>query len=327
MPTDETSLHRLDKPLIAAGFMRLLPISLFVVAFGAAFGLAATQEGLDDSIIMLMSALVFAGASQFAALELWGTQVPLFTMLVTVFAINARHLLMGATLYPWLSQLPPARRYGAMVVASDANWAMAMQAFGRKEPGLGILFGGGLALWLCWVLGTWLGIYFGNAVGDPKSLGLDMVMGCFLLAMVVGGEKNLRMVFIWAVAAVSSLLAYWYLPQAVLPDCYGRAGMSIETDALGALLVVFAMALVTLATRWGGVWVMSFVPIGYRVKQFIHAMSGSVLVAIITPMALEGDLGARMALLTTAVFMLVLKKPLPAIAAGILAAGLIRQFW
>ncbi len=213
MPTDETSLHRLDKPLIAAGFMRLLPISLFVVAFGAAFGLAATQEGLDDSIIMLMSALVFAGASQFAALELWGTQVPLFTMLVTVFAINARHLLMGATLYPWLSQLPPARRYGAMVVASDANWAMAMQAFGRKEPGLGILFGGGLALWLCWVLGTWLGIYFGNAVGDPKSLGLDMVMGCFLLAMVVGGEKNLRMVFIWAVAAVSSLLAYWYLPE------------------------------------------------------------------------------------------------------------------
>jgi uncharacterized membrane protein len=103
--------------------------------------------------------------------------------------------------------------------------------------------------------------------------------------------------------------------------------MSIETDALGALLVVLAMALVTLATRWGGVWVMSFVPIGYRVKQFIHAMSGSVLVAIITPMALEGDLGARMALLTTAVFMLVVKKPLPAIAAGILAAGMIRQMW
>lgn len=213
MPTDEYSLHRLDKPLVWAGFKRLLPISLFVIAFGAAFGLAAIQQGLDDSIIMLMSALVFGGASQFAALELWGTQVPFFTMMVTVFAINARHLLMGATLYPWLSQLTPARRYGVMVVASDANWAMAMQAFGRKEPGLGLLFGGGLALWSCWILGTWLGIYFGNAVGDPKSLGLDMVMGCFLLAMVVGGEKNLRMVFIWAVAAVCSLLAYWYLPE------------------------------------------------------------------------------------------------------------------
>ena len=36
--------------------------------------------------------------------------------------------------------------------------------------------------------------------------------------------------------------------------------------------------------------------------------------------------GARLALLATAVTMLVLKKPLPAIAAGILAAALVRQF-
>lgn len=81
------------------------------------------------------------------------------------------------------------------------------------QPGLGLLLGGGFALWFFWVLGTWLGIYFGNAVSDPKSLGLDMVMGCFLLAMVVGGEKNLRMLVIWAIAAISSLLAYWYLPE------------------------------------------------------------------------------------------------------------------
>ena len=115
MPTDETSLHRLDRPLIAAGFMRLLPISLFVVAFGAAFGLAATQEGLDDSIIMLMSALVFAGASQFAALELLGTPVPLFTMLVTVFRITARPPSMGRPRPPpaLLVPTPPTRNVTA----------------------------------------------------------------------------------------------------------------------------------------------------------------------------------------------------------------------
>src|SRR5690554_3690191 len=103
--------------------------------------------------------------------------------------------------------------------------------------------------------------------------------------------------------------------------------MSIDATGSGAWLLVLVMAIVTLATRWGGVYVMSFVPISYRVRQFIHAMSGSVLVAIIAPMALEGDHGARLALLSTAVVMLVLKKPLPAIAAGVLAAALFRQFW
>ncbi|MHC6528959.1 AzlD family protein [Vibrio proteolyticus] len=100
--------------------------------------------------------------------------------------------------------------------------------------------------------------------------------------------------------------------------------MNIETSFHGTLLIILAMAVVTLITRWGGVFVMSFIPIGYRVQQFITAMSGSVLVALLAPLAVEGDAGARLALLSTAVVMLLFKKPLPAIAVGILAAALTR---
>jgi len=102
--------------------------------------------------------------------------------------------------------------------------------------------------------------------------------------------------------------------------------MMIETTGHGPLILVLIMALVTLATRWGGVFVMSFVPINHRVQQFIGAMSGSVLVAVLTPLAISGDNGPRVALASTAVVMLVLKKPLPAIAAGIIAAALFRHF-
>jgi predicted branched-subunit amino acid permease len=205
--------HELDRHLVWEGFRQMVPIAVFVMVFGAAFGLAAAQSGLDPSWIVIMSTLVFAGAAQFATLDLWGPQVPVLALALTVFAINARHLLMGATLYPWLRHLPPARRYGVMVVASDANWALAMQAFGRAQPGLGVLFGGGLALWSFWVLGTWLGTQGGDLIADGRRWGLDMVMGCFLLAMVVGGQKNLRMLVIWVVAAGTSLAAHRYLPE------------------------------------------------------------------------------------------------------------------
>ncbi|MDO7896048.1 AzlC family ABC transporter permease [Pseudomonas citrulli] len=203
----------LERKLIWRGFKQLLPISLFVIVFAVAFGLAAAQTGLDAASTLLMSTLVFAGAAQFAVLDLWGPHVPIVPLVVTVFAINARHLLMGATLYPWLRELPLARRYGVMMVVSDANWAMSMQAFNNGKPGLGLLFGGGLALWSAWALGSWLGLKFGGVIQDPVSLGLDMVMGCFLLAMVLGGQKNLRILVIWSVAAIASLLAYKYLPE------------------------------------------------------------------------------------------------------------------
>ncbi len=226
----ERELAALDRHLMWLGFRQMLPIASFVVVFGAAYGLAAAQAGVGTGWILLLSATVFAGAAQFAVLKLWGDQVPLLAVAVTVFAINARHLLMGASLYPWLRHHPPARRYGAMVLASDANWALAMQALGRGQPGLGVLVGGGLALWVTWVAGTALGSVLGGAIAEPRRFGLDMVMGCFLLALALGGPKSLRTVAIWAVAAVASLAAYRFLP----PNSHVVAG-ALAGGVLGAL--------------------------------------------------------------------------------------------
>lgn len=100
--------------------------------------------------------------------------------------------------------------------------------------------------------------------------------------------------------------------------------MTIETNTAGVLALILIMTLVTLATRFGGVFVMSFVRISPRIESFINTMASSVLIAIIVPMAFAGDAGALAALSVTAVVMLALKKPLPAIAAGILAAALVR---
>ena len=101
--------------------------------------------------------------------------------------------------------------------------------------------------------------------------------------------------------------------------------MMIEADALGAVLVILSMALATAVMRYGGLIVMSVLPFGPLVERFINAMAGSVLIAVITPLALGGDLAARAALLTTAVLGVMLRKPLPAIAAGIAVAALVRQ--
>lgn len=95
----------------------------------------------------------------------------------------------------------------------------------------------------------------------------------------------------------------------------------MSTEGFGGLILIGLMTLVTLVTRFGGVMVMSVIPIGPRVESFINAMSGSVLIAILVPMAVEGDAGARLALIATGGVMLALKKPMPAIAAGIATAA------
>lgn len=100
--------------------------------------------------------------------------------------------------------------------------------------------------------------------------------------------------------------------------------MSIETTTAGILALIAIITAVTVITRFGGVYLMSFVTISPRVESFINTMASSVLIAIITPMAFSGDAGSVAALAVTAVIMLITKKPLPAIAGGIAAAGFVR---
>ena len=204
--------YQLSPAKVRSEFVRLLPISLFVVAFGAAFGLAAVQKGLAPLESLLMSVTVFAGASQFAAVDMWGAEVAVLPLIAVVFAINSRHLLMGASLYPMLRDLPPGKRYGILLLLTDANWAVSAQEYQSGKRNLEVILGGGLVLWVAWLVGTWLGVYFGGLLQNPKSLGLDMVLGCFLLAMALGGKKSPRILVAWVVAGVASLIAWKWLP-------------------------------------------------------------------------------------------------------------------
>ena len=45
-----------------------------------------------------MSAIVFAGGAQFAAIEQWATPVPIAALAFGTLLINCRHMLMGASL-------------------------------------------------------------------------------------------------------------------------------------------------------------------------------------------------------------------------------------
>ncbi|HET9397041.1 MAG TPA: AzlC family ABC transporter permease [Nitrospiraceae bacterium] len=157
-----------------------------VFVFGVGFGAAAVTFGVSPELAVTMSSLIFAGASQYAALDLWQYPLPILALLILTVAINARHLVLGATLQPWLTGVSPPARYGVIALLSDANWAATQQAIGRGEDDVGYLLGGGLALWLAWVAGTAAGAYASEAVPDLKQLGLDLLLPAFFACALMG---------------------------------------------------------------------------------------------------------------------------------------------
>lgn len=93
---------------------------------------------------------------------------------------------------------------------------------------------------------------------------------------------------------------------------------------LTAVAAIVAMAVVTLATRLGGFWLMGHVTITPRVERFLRHMAGGVLIAIVTAAAMNGDRAMWAGLAAAIAVMLILRRPMTAVAIGMLTAIVLR---
>jgi 4-azaleucine resistance transporter AzlC len=190
----------------------IAPLAAFVFPFGIAFGVAASAGGMPPEVSVFMSVAMFAGAAQFAALDLWHAPLPLATLALTVLAVNARLILLGAALSPWLLKIPVMRRLAALLVLNDSNFAYAMAAHARGETDAGILFGSGLIMLGMWAVSTAIGAFAGSLLGDLSRFGLDAVMVSYFAAIVVGQWKGRRDLAPFATAAAVAVAATYILP-------------------------------------------------------------------------------------------------------------------
>ena len=177
-----------------AGFARALPVALGVASYGLVYGVLARQAGLSLGEGLSLSGLVFAGASQFVALDLWVHPLPVSALILTTLAVNLRHVLMGATLRPWLGELSPLAAYGSMFFLVDEGWALTLAEFGSGGRRASFLLGTGLALYAAWVGSTGLGMTAGALLGDPARLGMDFAFTAMFLALLAGMWRDRKSV-------------------------------------------------------------------------------------------------------------------------------------
>ncbi|MEH3147770.1 MAG: AzlC family ABC transporter permease [Methylobacterium frigidaeris] len=212
------------KPPAAAPFTRAgmmtglrasLPLWPSIAVFGAAFGAAAAQRGLSTAEAAATSALVYAGAAQMVTLEVWGRPWTLSLLLsaMTVTAlINARMILMGATIQPWMRGTPLWRTALTLFVLVDASWLIGVRHRSEGGRDLGVLFGAGFGLWPLWIVSTVAGHLAGALVTQPRAYGLDMILPVFFAAMLAPLWRGARPALPWLVAGITALIVQRLVP-------------------------------------------------------------------------------------------------------------------
>jgi 4-azaleucine resistance transporter AzlC len=161
-----------------------VPVVTAVSVFGVSYGVLATAAGMPAWLAVLMSAFVFAGSAQFAAVAILGGGGAAASAVLSGALLNSRYLATGAVAARVLQPRPRWQRFLLAQLVVDESFALAVGAGTPEHPDPRMLIGSGTALYLGWVGGSALGAVLGPVVGDPTTFGLDAAFPALFLGLL-----------------------------------------------------------------------------------------------------------------------------------------------
>jgi 4-azaleucine resistance transporter AzlC len=187
--------------------LRAAPIAIAVGLFGVTFGVLAVAAGLAGWSAILMSALVFAGSAQFAAVGVLAAGGGALPAVLAGALLNVRYLATGIA----VARAFPGGRLKRTLLAQlvvDETYAIGVSAGEPGRPDGRAMLAAGALLYLLWVAGTGIGTQLGPVLGDPRRLGVDAAFPALFTALLwpmLRGHHAIRCAL--AGAAVALLLA------------------------------------------------------------------------------------------------------------------------
>jgi len=197
----ETTLVARKSSQFRQGVQAGISIAIGYMPIALTFGLLAKATGLGLLETVLMSLIVFAGASQYISLNLLSLGTGIFEIILTTFIVNIRHFLMSASLNEKLEQ--------------DTLWKKALSAFGLTDETFSVaatkegtvtnsyMFGIIVVSYGSWVINSGIGHVVG--AGLPQSLQESMsvaLYAMFIGLLVPAFKKQRKAIWLAGLAAI-----------------------------------------------------------------------------------------------------------------------------
>ena len=201
-----------------------LSVALATGLYGISFGAIGVAAGLDVLSVMLLSLLMFSGASQFAFVGVVSAGGAPITAIASAWLMGVRNSFYALRLAPEFGPRGLMRFLQAQLTIDESNAVSAAQV-GSSDRKLGFWLTG-IGVFTFWNLATLLGAIGGNLIGSVEAWGLDAAAAAAFLGLLWPRlRENLPLAFAGGIVA---LAAVPFLP----------AGLPILLAAAVALLPI-----------------------------------------------------------------------------------------
>jgi predicted branched-subunit amino acid permease len=173
-------------------------------------GVAMVASGIPPLVAMLMSLLVFAGASMVASAQLLASAAPVAVIILTTLIINLRFMMYSASLRQHFATAPLRWRLTIGYLVADNVYGLALGHFDQyPENKLEYFLGAGLVVWAVWQLAVLAGVLIG--AGVPASWRLEFAAPLAFIALTIPFLRE-RAMIIAALASGIAVIAAQGLP-------------------------------------------------------------------------------------------------------------------
>ncbi|MBN9070950.1 MAG: AzlC family ABC transporter permease [Rhizobiales bacterium] len=186
-----------------------LPIVVAASPFALLFGALAVDNGFTVGEVIFMSAAIFGGASQMVGIELFGQHIAPWLVVLSIFAVNFRHVLYSATIGRRLAHWPLWQQAVGYFVLTDPQFAEAeREAEQGRRVGFAWYAGMGAAVYVPWVVESGIGAVFGRLIPDAHALGVDFLLPIYFLGVLMSFRARAFWLPVVAASALVSVVAY-----------------------------------------------------------------------------------------------------------------------
>ena len=186
-----------------------MPVVVAAAPFGLLFGAIAVDNGFSVLEAFAMSALIFGGASQMVGIELFGQHVAPWLIVLSIFAVNFRHVLYSASIGRRIAHWPVIQQGLGYFVLTDPQFAVAeRKAEAGETVGFAWYMGLGLPVYVFWGIESAMGAVFGKLIPDTHALGIDFLLPIYFLGLVMGFRKRPLWLPVVIASAAASIIAY-----------------------------------------------------------------------------------------------------------------------
>jgi predicted branched-subunit amino acid permease len=188
------------------------PVMVSASPFGALFGALAVDNGFSVFDAVFMSATLYAGASQMVGIELFGHKVQPWLIVLSIFAVNFRHILYSASIARHIRHFSGVQKVFTFFLLIDPQYAETEKRAERGEP---ITFnwylGFAVIIYIPWQIMTLLGAIFGQMIGEPRAVGLDVLLPIYFMGLVLGFRKRDNWLPVVAASSLASIAAMHFV--------------------------------------------------------------------------------------------------------------------